>query len=128
METIMPLISVKSAIFASMIALAPLASAQAQGKLDLEAAELAMELIGRPVYASDGNVVGTVTDFAFDENGGPQAMRMATARQLGLGTRTVQVSRGWFMTLRGAVVLDMPADAVEFLPDAADEDEKAGRE
>lgn len=119
----MPLLSVKSAIFLSMVALAQVAYAQAPGKLDLEAAELAMELIGRPVYASDGGVVGTVTDLAFDENGQPQALRMETARQLGLGTRIVQVPRGWFMTLRGAVVLDMPADAVEFLPEAADEDE-----
>jgi PRC-barrel domain len=119
----MPLLSVKSAVFASLMALAPLASAQAPGKLDTEAAELAMELIGRPVYASDGGVVGTVTDLAFDESGRPRAMRMETATRLGLGTRILQVPRGWFMTLRGAVVLDMPAHVVEFLPDAADEDE-----
>jgi hypothetical protein len=124
---IMPLFSMKSAVFASLIALAPLASAQAPGKLDMEAAELAMELIGRPVYASDGGVVGTVTDLAFDENRRPQAMRMETARQLGLGTRILQVPRGWFMTLRGAVVLDMPADAVEFFPEVADEDDETAR-
>jgi hypothetical protein len=120
---IMPLFSVKSAALASMIALALPAYAQTPGKFDLEAAELAMELIGRPVYASDGEVVGTVTDLALDESGRPKAMRMETARQLGFGTRIVQIPGGWFMTLRGAVVLDIPADGVDFLPEATEEDE-----
>jgi sporulation protein YlmC with PRC-barrel domain len=124
----MLLFSVKPAIIASMIALALPAYAQAPGKIDLEAAELAMELIGGPVYASDGGVVGTVTDLALDESGRPLAMRMETARQLGFGTRIVQIPHEWFMILRGAVVLDIPADAMEFVPEATDEDENAGRQ
>jgi hypothetical protein len=37
---------------------------------------------------------------------------MTTGAFLGLGTRTLEVPKSAFTTLRGAVVLDVPAEAV----------------
>jgi len=56
------------------------------GKVDLEAAEMAAELIGAPVYAKEGVEVGTVADIAFDEELQPHRLRMTTGNDLGLGT------------------------------------------
>ena len=98
--------------------------AQETGKLDLEAAELTAELIGRPVFSIDGAEVGTVTDFALDETGEPRKLRMITDRGLGIGTRTVEVSSPSFMTLRGAVVLDLPASEVALLPAAPNNNDR----
>jgi hypothetical protein len=49
---------------------------------------------------------------------------MTTGQQLGLGQRTLEVPSDAFMTLRGAVVLDFPANEVAFLPEAQDGDEE----
>jgi hypothetical protein len=100
------------------------ACAQDAGKIDLEASELAAELVGRPVFAMDGPEVGTVVDLQFDESGLPKKLRMTTARHLGLGQRTLEVPSDGFMTLRGAVVLDVAADQVAFLPEALDAEEE----
>ena len=100
------------------------ARGQDAGKVDLEAAELAAELVGRPVFAIDGPEVGTVADLQLDESGLPQKLRMTTGHQLGLGQRTLEIPSDAFMTLRGAVVLDVPADEVAFLPEAQDSEEE----
>jgi hypothetical protein len=46
------------------------AQAQTPGKIDLEAAEMAAEFIGAPVFARDGAQVGEVADIAFDDTFG----------------------------------------------------------
>ena len=94
-------------IAASVVARSDPASAQGA-----DAAEMATELIGSPVFANDGTEVGAVADVSFDEELQPQRLRMTTASQLGLGTRTIEIPKGSFITLRGAVVLDVPTQAV----------------
>lgn len=105
------------AFIAAILALSGVAAAQTPGKYDLEAAEMAAELIGKPVHSSDGVEVGTVSDLSFDDEGRPDRLRIETSRHLGFGSRTVEVPPGAFMTLRGAVVLDLPADGVDVLPE-----------
>jgi sporulation protein YlmC with PRC-barrel domain len=90
------------------------------GKIDLEAAEIVAELIGGPVLAIDGTEVGRVADVSLDEDGQPARLRITTAARLGLGARVVEVPPGAFTAMRGAVVLDMPADAVGLLPDLSE--------
>jgi sporulation protein YlmC with PRC-barrel domain len=91
------------------------ARAEVPGKIDLEAAEIIAELTGAPVLASDGTEVGEVADIAFDEEAQPATLRMRTAAHLGLGTRIVEIPRHAFLTVRGAVVLDLTAEAVRAL-------------
>ena len=67
------------------------------GKVDLEAAEMAAELIGAPVFANDGEAVGVVADISFDDELQPNRLRMTTEKQLGLGARTIEVPKGTFM-------------------------------
>ena len=93
------------------------ARAEAPGKIDLEAAEIIAELTGAPVLASDGTGVGEVADITFDEAAQPATLRIRTAAHLGLGTRIVEIPRHAFLAVRGAVVLDLPVEAVQALPD-----------
>jgi hypothetical protein len=94
------------------------ARAEAPGKVD--EAELAAELIGAPVLARDGEQVGIIADMSFDHEGQPLALRMRASRHLGLGTRTIQVPKGAFITLRGAIVLQLPAEAVRSLSELSE--------
>ena len=107
-------------IVAIFLILAPLAHAQMPGKIDLEAAEATAELLGAPVFAADGPRVGEVADLLVDEEGQFARLRMRTEAMLGLGTRTVEIPRGAFIVLRGAVVLEVPAEVVQSLPELAD--------
>ena len=95
---------------------------QSTGAVDAEAAEIRAEVLGAPVYASDGPEVGTVADIDFNDEGEPQRLRMTVAASLGLGARTIEVPASAFIVLRGAVVLDMPAQAVESLPELTGRD------
>jgi len=96
----------------------PLAiEAEPPGKIDLEAAEVLAELIGAPVFAAGGVEVGQVADISFDEQGRPDRLSMTTESNLALGIRTVEIPKGTFMVLRGAVVLDLTPEAVRQLPD-----------
>jgi sporulation protein YlmC with PRC-barrel domain len=90
------------------------------GKVDLEAAEMAAELIGGPVYAKDGVEVGTVADIALDEELQPHRLHMTTGKDLGFGTRTLDVPKGAFMLVRGAVILRVPAGAVSAFSELAE--------
>jgi hypothetical protein len=45
--------------------------AEAPGKVDMEAAEMAAELIGAPVFCTDGSEVGEVADILFNEENEP---------------------------------------------------------
>jgi hypothetical protein len=46
---------------------------------------------------------------------------MTTGAVLALGTRTLEVPRGAFTTVRGAVVLEVPAEAVSAFAELAEE-------
>jgi hypothetical protein len=74
-------------------------------------------LMGAPVFASDGVEVGEVADFSTDEGGRVNAIKLRTGQRLGFGAKTVVMQQGMFIVLRGAVVLDFPAEALEALPD-----------
>jgi len=91
------------------------------GKADLEARELATEIVGAPVSDSLGNEIGDVADISFDEDGQPDRLRIRTSTILGFGERTVEVSRDAFMLLRGRVILDMQADDVRSLPEVGEQ-------
>src|SRR5262245_43213178 len=99
---------------------APPAHPQTPGKVDLEAAEPIAELLGAPVFAADGLQVGDVADIRVDEEGQPAGLLMKTGAMLGIGTRTVDVPRGAFIVLRGAVVLELPLEAVQSLAEPTD--------
>jgi len=99
--------------------------AQAPGSIDRQAAEVAAELIGAPAFASDGPQIGEVADLLFDAEGQASKVRIKAAVHLGLGTRTLEVVQGAFTLLRGAVVLDLPAEALRALPQPSEfEDDK----
>jgi sporulation protein YlmC with PRC-barrel domain len=84
------------------------ASAQALTQQDI-----VRELIGAPVYSTDGREVGTVADIALDEDQQFDTLLMKTSRTLGFGERTVRVPGSAFIALRGAVVLDLPAQSMD---------------
>ena len=99
------------------------ALAQTADTSDDETAELAAELIGRPVYAMNGVEIGSIADLMFDDDGIPHRLRIRMSARLGLGERMVEIPQGMFMVLRGAAVLDLPAEGVPFLPEAVEADE-----
>jgi sporulation protein YlmC with PRC-barrel domain len=94
--------------------------AEAPGKIDLQAAEMTADLIGAPVYSTDGSAVGEVADIFFNEENEPTGLKMKAAAHLGLGARIINVPKGAFIVLRGAVVLEMPAGAVPALPELSE--------
>ncbi len=77
--------------------------------------QMVEELIGAPVYASDGHEVGEVVDVSTSGDGEVDAVRIKTGTFLGLGERVMVLPKGNFVALRGAVILDVPAEAVEAL-------------
>jgi sporulation protein YlmC with PRC-barrel domain len=117
LETPMYRTSLNACAFVLAAALTWLAPGPAQA---LTRAEIIEDLIGAPVFASDGIEVGTVLDVSTDTNDEIDAISMSTARVLGFGERIVDVPNGAFMVLRGAIVLDIPAESVEGLLPSAD--------
>jgi hypothetical protein len=105
-------------LVSSLMAWASPVSAQDQ---DLGRAELAAEIIGARVSDPMGTEIGEVADVSFDEDGQPDRLRVKTSSLLGFGERTVEVSRGTFMLLRGHVVLELSADELRSLPDVGDD-------
>ena len=95
-----------------------LVAAQTPGKVDLEVAELAAELIGAPVFSADGQEIGVLADLSMREEERVDRIRVSTAAALGLGSRVVEIPEGAFLLLRGAVVLDIPAESIDVLPSA----------
>jgi hypothetical protein len=77
--------------------------------------EIISELIGAPVFSSDGQEVGLVSDVATAPDGQIIGVSMKSARFLGMGEAEVGLPDGSFTTLRGAIVLALPADGVEGL-------------
>ena len=84
--------------------------------------EIVRELIDAPVYSRDGHEVGTVADIAIDEDHQFRTLSMKTSRSLGFGERTVRVPGSVFIALRGAVVLDLPAESMDVLVDSEPEE------
>ena len=98
---------------------------QSPGKAeDQDAAGIHTEMLGAPVYAADGLLIGHVNDIAYDEEDQPRRIRMTSASVLGLGTRTLEIPAGLFTVLRGAVVVDLPAEAVQTLPELVEQEEE----
>ena len=75
--------------------------------------QIVRELMGAPVYASDGREVGQAADASMGRNGEVDAVRIKTGAFLGFGEQVLTLSRGNFTVLRGAVILDLPAEAME---------------
>jgi hypothetical protein len=56
----------------------------------------------------------------FNEEKEPTGLKLKVAAHLGLGTRIINVPKGAFIVSCRAVVLDMPADAVQALPELSE--------
>jgi sporulation protein YlmC with PRC-barrel domain len=82
--------------------------------------EVAQEVMGAPVYASDGLQVGEVVDLSMSSEGDIDAVRFKAGALLGFGEHVFTLSSGNFTVLRGAVTLDLPAEAIEALRAAPD--------
>jgi sporulation protein YlmC with PRC-barrel domain len=98
---------------------------QTPGKAeDHDAAGIHTEMLGAPVYAADGMLIGQVNDIAYDEEDQPKRIRMTSASVLGIGTRILEIPAGLFTVVRGAVVIDLPAEAVQTLPELVEQEEE----
>ena len=100
------------------------ARSQSPGKVGGEIAEMAVELIGAPVFTVDGTEIGTVVDIHFGEDDEPRTLRISAARQMGFGTKVVDVPKGAFILVRGAAVLELTAASLPALPARSDEVDK----
>ena len=80
------------------------------------------EMLGAPVFAADGLLIGQVADISYDEEDQPHRIRMTSASVLGLGMRMLEIPAGLFTVLRGAVVVDLPAEAVQALPELIEQE------
>jgi hypothetical protein len=67
----------------------------------------------RPV----SRAAGAVADVLLDEDGIPARVRITKDARLGLGAGTIESSRDVFIALRGAIVVELPADALQLLPE-----------
>jgi hypothetical protein len=112
------------AAFAVLASTATLRAAETPGKLELEAAELAADLLGAPVHAGDGSIIGEVADVSFGEEVHPLRVRITMAAVMGLGARTVELPKDSFTVLRGAVVVHLPLAALQQLSSEGPEDDK----
>jgi hypothetical protein len=74
------------------------------------------ELMGAPVFASDGPEVAEVTAIAAQGDGSIHEIRVTTASPLGLGVRTILLPASRYKMLRGAVILDFSAEEFDALP------------
>ena len=83
--------------------------------LALTQEQIVRELVGAPVYSTDGQEVGTVENIDLGEDKEFEMLVMKTDRTLGFGERTVEVPGSAFIALRGAVVLDLPAASMDAL-------------
>jgi hypothetical protein len=82
------------------------------------------EMLGAPVFAADGVLIGHVDDISYDEEDQPKRIRMTSASALGLGSRLVEIPAGLFIVLRGAVVVDLPAEAMQALPELVEQEQE----
>jgi hypothetical protein len=86
-------------------------------------------LIGAPVLAADGTVIGRVADVSTSGDDQVDAIRVHTGTRLGLGERVVLIPQPAFMIRRGVVVLpDLTAADVEAFPNASTENDNPASE
>src|SRR4029453_4031854 len=115
----------KIAFLVLALGIGPVCQAQSTGTGDdQDAAAIHTEMLGAPVYAADGVLIGEVNDISYDEEDQPKRIRMTTALVLGLGTRTLEIPAGLFTVLRGAVVVDLPPEAVQALPELVEQEDE----
>lgn len=91
------------------------------GTLGLMAAaqtEIQDELMGARVYAAGGVEVGEVAALTIGEDGQIAEVRVSTSYPLGFGQRVAVLRQGSFITLRGAIVVDMTPEQFNALPSA----------
>jgi PRC-barrel domain len=105
----------------SVLTASPCVAQQSDDNASVETQELTLEIIGARVSDFQGAEIGEVADICFDEEGQPDRLRVRASASLGFGERTVEISRGAYMLLRGHVVLDISADDIRTLPDVSDE-------
>jgi hypothetical protein len=107
-----------------LLGAAPVCLAQPPEAGDAGAAAIHTEMLGAPVFAADGVLIGQVADISYDEEDQPRRIRMSSASVLGLGTRTLEIPSGLFTVVRGAVVVDLPAEAVQALPELTEQEQE----
>jgi sporulation protein YlmC with PRC-barrel domain len=115
----------KIAVLLLALGVGPVCQAQSPGTGDdQDTAGLHAEMLGAPVYAADGVLIGQVSDISYDEDDQPKRVRMTSDKVLGLGARTLEIPAGLFTVLRGAVVVDLPAEAVQTLPELTEQEDE----
>ena len=62
-----------------------------------------------------GHEVGKAVDVSVSDDGEIDALRIKTGAFLGFGERVLALSKDDFTVLRGAVIVDLPAEAIETL-------------
>jgi hypothetical protein len=74
----------KIAFLVLALGIGPVCQAQSTGTGDdQDAAAIHTEMLGAPVYAADGVLIGEVNDISYDEEDQPKRIRMTTALVLG---------------------------------------------
>jgi sporulation protein YlmC with PRC-barrel domain len=115
----------KIAVLLLALGVGPVCQAQSPGTGDdQDTAGLHAEMLGAPVYAADGVLIGQVSDISYDEDDQPKRVRMTSDKVLGLGARTLEIPAGLFTVLRGAVVVDLPTEAVQTLPELTEQEDE----
>jgi sporulation protein YlmC with PRC-barrel domain len=76
----------------------------------------ALHVLGVTAYVMDGTELGEVTDVKLGDHGNVSEIRVAMATPLGLGGKTVSIPIERCITLRGAVIVEMPISEVARLP------------
>jgi hypothetical protein len=104
---------------AGVLGISVVSQTHATGKFESQTIDVATELQGAPVFASDGPEVGKVLAVSVDADGQPQVLQMTIGTDLGFGPRTIELSGGGFTLLRGAVVLVFTAAALKRLPEVS---------
>ncbi len=96
---------------AAMLALLVLLPVRLAGEVESEGGETVSLLIGAPVFSADGLEIGVVSDVATDDAGAPERIRFTAAGTLGTAS-ALELPLEAFSLLRGAVVIDLPAEAI----------------
>lgn len=76
-----------------------------------------MELLGLPVWSSDGQELGVVTQVQTDQNGKVEAVHADVGRFMGLGDRKVRVDASLIAVSEGRIILSISAEETLMLPD-----------
>jgi hypothetical protein len=98
----------------AMLALLLLLPARLAGEVEPGEGETLAVLIGAPVFSADGLKIGVVSDIATDDAGAPERIRFTADSTLGTAS-ALELPLEAFSLLRGAVVIDLPAEAIRDL-------------